>query len=75
MKRKFKFTEIQGESGRLWGGLCPPALPAPWQGSAAEARPTWGGELGGFGKATVVLIVRVGELLETGGHHFFGWWG
>lgn len=42
MKRKFKFTEIQGENGRLWGGLCPTALPAPRQGSAPETDLEWG---------------------------------
>lgn len=50
-------------------------LSAPRQDLAAEARLTWGGELGGFGKATIVLIIGAGELVETGGHHFFEWWG
>lgn len=56
-------------------GSAPTVLSAPQQASAAEIRLTWGGELGGFGKATIVLVIGSGELLETGVHHLFGWRG
>lgn len=56
-------------------GSAPTVMSAPQQVAAAETRLTWGGKLGGFGKATIFLIIGSGELLETGIHHLFGWWG
>lgn len=56
-------------------GSAPTVLSAPQQVLVIETRLTWGGKFGRFGKATIVLIIGSGELIETGIHHLFGWWG